>query len=191
MTPWSTGSRVVIRKLRVAFAACTVLLGLPAAGLAQTADDTVKFIGEMTNAHGFVRTLSCRNPKAPKPTKITEVYTVIPTGTKFGLIEFNHGHDEILTGFTHLDLHDIESIEYQGQGVQESSVTLYGVRFSCKSGSPCILKTSFCSGAVSGLEGQFPDDLLLFRSASHAERVAKAFSHLLTLVRAEKSTSPF
>ncbi len=163
----------------------------PTTAPAQTVDETVKFIGEMANTHGFVRALSCRNPKAPKPTKTTEIYTVIPTGSKFGLVELNHGHDEVMTGFTQFDLHDIESVEYQGQQPQDGPVALYGVRLTCKATGPCIHKASYCSGAVSNLEAQFPDDTMLFRSASHAERVAKAMAHLLTLVRAEKNTSPF
>jgi hypothetical protein len=158
---------------------------------AQTVDETVKFIGDMANTHGFVRALSCRNAKAAKPTKITEIYTVIPTGAKFGLIELNHGHDEVMTGFTQFDLHDMESVEYQGQTTPDGSVILYGVKLTCKSTGPCVLKTSFCSGAVSNLEAQFPEETILFRSASHAERVNKALNHLLNLVQAEKNTSPF
>ncbi|MBX3236529.1 MAG: hypothetical protein KF814_10270 [Nitrospiraceae bacterium] len=187
-------TKVRLRLLHIVVSLPTILmlaLLFPLNGTAQTVDETVKFIGEMANTHGFVRALSCRNPKAPKPTKMTEIYTVIPTGAKFGLVELNHGHDEVMTGFTQFDLHDIESVEYQGQQAQEGPVALYGVRLVCKATGPCILKTSYCSGAVSNLEAQFPDDTLLFRSASHAERVAKALAHLLSLVRAEKSTSPF
>jgi hypothetical protein len=62
--------------------ACIILL--PAAAAGQSLDDTVQFISDMANTHGFVRSLSCRNPKAGKPTKITEIYSVIPTGTKLG-----------------------------------------------------------------------------------------------------------
>ncbi len=168
---------------------CALLL--PSAAFSQTLDDTVQFISDMANTHGFVRTLSCRNPKAGKPTKITEVYSVIPTGTKLGTIEFNHGHDEVNTGFTHFDLHDIDTIEYQGQDTRENNLVLYGVRMTCKSSGPCIMKTSFCTGAVTSLEAQFPEDTLLFRSASHAERMTKALSHLLTLVRAQQQNQPF
>jgi hypothetical protein len=175
----------------VAMAIYAFLVLRPDFGVAQTVDETVKFIGEMANTHGFVRALSCRNPKTPKLTKTTEIYTVIPTGAKFGLIELNHGHDEMMTGFTQFDLHDIESVEYLGQNAQDESVTLYGVRLSCKSAGPCVVKTSFCTGAKANLEAQFPEETILFRSASHAERLAKAFTHLLNLVRAEKNTSPF
>ncbi len=162
----------------------------PVAALSQTVDETVQFIGDMANTHGFVRSLSCRNPKAGKATKITEVYSVIPTGTKLGAVELNHGHDEVNTGFTNFDLHDIETIEYQGQGSRENNLVLYGVRFTCKSG-PCVMKTSFCTGAITELEAQFPEETLLFRSATHAERVTKAFAHLLTLVRAQQNNQPF
>ena len=169
--------------------ACVLLL--PTAGFSQTLDDTVQFISDMANTHGFVRTLSCRNPKAGKPTKITEVYSVIPTGTKLGTVELNHGHDEVNTGFTHFDLHDIDTIEYQGQDTRENNLVLYGVRMTCKSSGPCIMKTSFCTGAVTELGAQFPDDTLLFRSASHAERMTKALSHLLALIRAQQQNQPF
>jgi hypothetical protein len=164
---------------------------LPAAAVGQTVDDTVQFISDMVNAHGFVRSLSCRNPKAGKPTKITEIYSVIPTGTKLGAVELNHGHDEVNTGFTHFNLHDIDTIEYQGQDSRENNLVLYGVRVTCKSTSPCVMKTSFCSGAITELEAQFSQDTLLFRSASHAERVTKAFSHLLTLVHSQQNNQPF
>ncbi len=163
----------------------------PAPGLSQTLEDTVQFISDMANTHGFVRSLSCRNPKAGKPTKITEIYSVIPTGTRLGTIELNHGHDEVNTGFTHFDLHDIETIEYQGQDTRDNNLVLYGVRLTFTSTGPCILNTSFCTGAVASLEAQFAQDTLLFRSASHAERMTKALSHLLGLVRAQKQTQPF
>ncbi|MGZ8383508.1 MAG: hypothetical protein ACXWWE_05805 [Nitrospira sp.] len=171
--------------------ALALALFSPTAAISQTVDDTVQFIGDMANTHGFVRSLSCRNPKAGKATKITEVYSVIPTGTKLGAVELNHGHDEVNTGFTHFDLHDIDTIEYQGQDSRENNLILYGVRFTCKSSAPCVMKTSFCTGAIAELEAQFPEDTLLFRSASHAERVTKAFTHLLTLVRAQQNTQPF
>jgi len=164
---------------------------LPAAAVGQTVDDTVQFISDMVNTHGFVRSLSCRNPKAGKPTKITEIYSVIPTGTKLGAVELNHGRDEVNTGFTHFNLHDIDTIEYQGQDSRENNLVLYGVRVTCKSSSPCVMKTSFCTGAITELEAQFSQDTLLFRSASHAERVTKAFSHLLTLVHSQKNNQPF
>lgn len=169
----------------------TCVLLLPGAATSQTLDDTVQFISDMANTHGFVRSLSCRNPKAGKPTKITEIYTVIPTGTKLGTVELNHGHDEVNTGFTHFDLHDIDTIEYQGQDTRENNLVLYGVRVTCKSNGPCIMKTSYCTGAVTELEAQFPEDILLFRSASYAERMAKALSHLLGLVRAQQQSQPF
>lgn len=169
----------------------TCVLLLPGAATSQTLDDTVQFISDMANTHGFVRSLSCRNPKAGKPTKITEIYTVIPTGTKLGTVELNHGHDEVNTGFTHFDLHDIDTIEYQGQDTRENNLVLYGVRVTCKSNGPCIMKTSYCTGAVTELEAQFPEDILLFRSSSHAERMAKALSHLLGLVRAQQQSQPF
>lgn len=168
-----------------------LILLLPTAAFSQTVEDTVQFISDMVNTHGFVRSLSCRNPKAGKPTKVTEIYSVIPTGTKLGAIELNHGHDEINTGFTHFDLHDIETIDYHGQDTRENNLVLYGVRFTCKSSGPCVRKTSFCTGAVTELESQFSEDTLLFRAASHAERVTKAFSHLLTLVRTQQNTQPF
>ena len=169
--------------------ACIIVL--PVAAAAQSLDDTVQFISDMANTHGFVRSLSCRNPKAGKPTKITEVYSVIPTGTKLGTIELNHGHDEVNTGFTHFDMHDIDRIEYQGQDTKENNLILYGVRITCKSNGPCIMKTSFCTGAVTELEAQFPEDTLLFRSASHAERMTKALAHFLGLVRAQQQNQPF
>ncbi|MCE3222292.1 MAG: hypothetical protein K0S58_472 [Nitrospira sp.] len=168
-----------------------LVLFSPVAALGQTIEDTVQFIGDMANTHGFVRTLSCRNPKSGKATKITEVYSVIPTGNKLGAVELNHGHDELNTGFTHFDLHDIDTIDYKGQDSRENNLVLYGVRFACKGGSPCVMKTSFCTGAVTVLEAQFPEDTLLFRSASHAERVGKAFAHLLTLIRVQQNTQPF
>lgn len=168
-----------------------IVLLSPVAVMSQTVDDTVRFIGDMANSHGFVRTLSCRNSKSGKATKITEVYSVIPTGNKLGAVELNHGHDELNTGFTRLDLHDIDTIEYQGQDSREHNLVLYGVRLTCKSSNPCIMKTSFCTGAITELEAQFREDTLLFRSASHAERVAKAFLHLLTLVRAQQQAQPF
>ncbi len=167
------------------------LLCFPTPSFSQTVEDTVQFISDMANTHGFVRALSCRNPKAGKPTKITEIYSVIPTGTKLGTVELNHGHDEVNTGFTHFDLHDIESVEYQGQDTRDNNLVLYGVRLTCTSTGPCILKTSFCTGSVPSLEGQFTQDTMLFRSASHAERMSKALSHLLSLVRAQQQTQPF
>ena len=163
----------------------------PLAAFGQTVEETVQFISDMANTHGFVRSLSCRNPKSNKATKITEVYSVIPTGNKLGTIELNHGHDEINTGFTHFDLHDIDTIDYQGQDAHENNLVLYAVRFACKGGGPCIIKTTFCTGAIAELKAQFSEDRLLFRSASHAERVTKAFAHLLTLVRAQHNTQPF
>ena len=169
--------------------ACVIFL--PAAAASQTLDDTVQFISDMANTHGFVRSLSCRNQKAGTPTKITEIYTVIPTGTKLGTVELNHGHDDINTGFTHFDLHDIDRIEYQGQDSRENNLVLYGVRVTCKSSGPCVLKTSYCTGAVTELKAQFPEDTLLFRSASHAERITKALVHFLTLVRAQQQNQPF
>ncbi|MBS0170505.1 MAG: hypothetical protein JSR62_09125 [Nitrospira sp.] len=168
-----------------------VLLLFPLPGFGQTLEDTVQFIGDMANTHGFVRSLSCRNPKAGKPTKITEIYTVIPTGTKLGTVELNHGHDDVNTGFTHFDLHDIDTVEYQGQDTRDNNLVLYGVRLSCSSTGPCIMKASFCTGAVSALEGQFAEDTILFRSASHAERMTKALTHLLGLVRAQQRNQPF
>lgn len=163
----------------------------PTAGFAQSLEDTVQFISDMANTHGFVRSLSCRNPKAVKPTKVTEVYSVIPTRTRLGTMELNHGHDEVNTGFTHFNLQDIDSFAYQGQDTRESNLVLYGVRISCNSNGPCILKTSFCTGAVTEVKGQFAEDTLLFRSASHAERMTKALSHFLTLVRAQQQNQPF
>ena len=171
--------------------ALTCILLLPSAAFSQSLEDTVQFVSDMANTHGFVRSLSCRNPKAGKPTKITEIYSVIPTGTKLGTVEFNHGHDEVNTGFTHFDLHDIQTIDYQGQDTRENNLVLYGVRVTCKSSGPCIMKTSFCTGAITELEAQFPEDTLLFRSASHAERMTKALSHLLTLVRTQPQNQPF
>ena len=168
-------------------------LGLlsPVAALSQTVGDTVQFISDMANTHGFVRSLSCRNPKGGKATKATEIYSVIPTGTKLGAVELNHGHDEVNTGFTHFNLHDIDTIEYQGKDSRENNLVLYGVRFTCKSNAPCIMKTSFCTGAITELEATFPEDTLLFRSPSHAERMTKAFAHLLTLVRTQQNNQPF
>ena len=171
--------------------ALALALFCPTAAISQTVDGALQFIGDMANTHGFVRSLSCRNPKAGKATKITEVYSVIPTGTKLGAVELNHGHDEVNTGFTHFDLHDIDTIAYRGQDSRENNLVLYGVRFTCMSSSPCVMKTSFCTGAIAELEAQFPEDTLLFRSASHAERVTKAFAHLLTLVRAQQNNQPF
>ncbi|MBX3343741.1 MAG: hypothetical protein KIT49_00280 [Nitrospira sp.] len=171
--------------------ASLALLLSPVPGLSQTVEDTVQFISDMANTHGFVRALSCRNPKAGKPTKITEIYSVIPTGTKLGTVELNHGHDEVNTGYTHFDLHDIESIEYQGQDTRDNNLVLYGVRLTCTSIGPCIMKTSFCTGAVPSLEGQFAEDTVLFRSASHAERMTKALAHLLGLVHAQRQNQPF
>lgn len=182
-----SGSRLMRQGMRVLL----LILLSPVAALSQTVEDTVQFIGDMANTHGFVRSLSCRNPKAGKATKITEVYSVLPTGNKLGAVELNHGHDDVNTGFTRFDLHDIDTVEYHGQGSRENNLVLYGVRFTCKSNGPCVMKTSFCTGAITQLEAQFPEDTLLFRSASHAERVSKAFVHLLTLVRAQQSTQPF
>jgi len=182
--------RAWFQKVSLAMAfGCAILV--PTAGFGQSLDDTVQFISDMANTHGFVRSLSCRNPKAGKPTKITEVYSVIPTGTRLGTIELNHGHDEVNTGFTHFNLQDIESFEYQGQDTRENNLVLYGVRVSCNTNGPCILKTSFCTGAVSEVKGQFSEDTLLFRSASHAERMTKALAHFLTLVRAQQQNQPF
>jgi len=178
------------RKPNILWALILVLLA-PTPGLSQTVEETVQFIGDMANTHGFVRSLSCRNPKAGKATKITEVYSVIPTGNKLGAVELNHGHDEVNTGFTRFDLHDIDRIEYQGQDSRENHLVLYGVRLVCKDNGPCIMKTSFCTGAIAELKAQFSDDTILFRSASHAERVTKAFAHLLNLVRTQHDTQPF
>ncbi len=182
-----SGSRLMRQGMRVLM----LIILSPVAALSQTVEDTVQFIGDMANTHGFVRSLSCRNPKSGKATKITEVYSVLPTGNKLGAVELNHGHDDVNTGFTRFDLHDIDTVEYQGQNSRENNLVLYGVHFTCKSKSPCVMKASFCTGAITELEAQFPEDTLLFRSASHAERVSKAFVHLLTLVRAQQSTQPF
>lgn len=164
---------------------------LPGMASGQSLDDTVKFISDMTNTHGFVRALSCKNPKAPKPTKMTEIYATIPTGSKLGLIELNHGRDEVLTGFTQFDLHAIEKVDYRPKETEERGVTYHAVQFSCTGSTPCIVKTTFCTGAVNELETQLEVDSLLFRNASHAERVSKAFLHFLKLVHSEKNTSPF
>ncbi|MEX5219052.1 MAG: hypothetical protein NW701_14585 [Nitrospira sp.] len=168
-----------------------ILAGWPTAVSAQSIDETVKFISDMVNTRGFVRALNCRNPKATKPTKMTEVYTIIPTGAKLGVIELNHGRDDALTGFTQFDLHDIEAVEYRAKDTEERGVVYHAVQFSCAAGDPCVVKATFCSGAVTELESQFPEDRLLFRNASHAERVMKAFTHFLTLIRSEKNKSPF
>jgi hypothetical protein len=170
------------------------LFGLPAwpsATSAQSVDETVKFISDMINTHGFVRALNCRNPKAAKPTRMTEVYTIIPTGAKLGVIELNHGRDDALTGFTQFDLHDIQTVEYRAKDTEERGVTYHAVQFSCADGDPCVVKATFCSGAVTELESQFPEDRVLFRNASHAERVTKAFGHFLSLIRAQKDRAPF
>jgi hypothetical protein len=164
---------------------------LPAVASGQSIDDTVRFISDMTNTHGFVRALSCKNPKAPKPTKMTEIYATIPTGEKLGLIELNHGRDEVLTGFTQFDLHAIDKVDYRPKETEERGVTYHAVQFSCAATTPCVVKTTFCTGAVNELETQLEADSILFRNASHAERVSKAFTHLLNLVRSQKSTSPF
>jgi hypothetical protein len=170
------------------------LFGLPAwpsTASAQSVDETVKFISDMINTHGFVRALNCRNPKAAKPTRMTEVYTIIPTGAKLGVIELNHGRDDALTGFTQFDLHDIQTVEYRAKDTEERGVIYHAVQFSCAGGDPCVVKATFCSGAVTELESQFPEDRVLFRNASHAERVTKAFAHFLSLIRAQKDRSPF
>jgi hypothetical protein len=167
------------------------VLTWPSAAAAQSVDETVKFISDMVNTHGFVRALNCRNPKAAKPTKMTEVYTIIPTGAKLGVIELNHGRDEALTGFTQFDLHNIQTVEYRSKDTEERGVIYHAVQFSCAGGDPCVVKTTFCSGAVTELESQFPEDRVLFRNASHAERVTKAFAHFLSLIRAQKDRSPF
>lgn len=163
----------------------------PSTASAQSIDETVKFISDMVNTHGFVRALNCRNPKAAKPTKMTEVYTVIPTGAKLGVIELNHGRDDVLTGFTQLDLHNIQTVEYRPKDTEERGVIYHAVQFSCMGDDPCVVKATFCSGAVTELESQFPEDRILFRNASHAERVTKAFTHFLSLIRAQKDRSPF
>jgi hypothetical protein len=191
MQDGKTGFRLGSPLTREARWAMIWILLSPIAALGQTVEETVQFINDMANTHGFVRSLSCRNPKSNKATKITEVYSVIPTGNKLGAVELNHGHDEINTGFTHFDLHDIEVIDYQGQDVHEGNLVLYGVRFACKGSGPCVMKTSFCTGTIAELKAQFSEDTLLFRSASHAERVTKAFAHFLTLVRAQQNTQPF
>lgn len=191
MLDGKTGLRLGSPLPRVVGWAMVWILLSPIAALGQTVEDTVQFISDMANTHGFVRSLSCRNPKSNKATKITEVYSVIPTGNKLGAVEFNHGHDEINTGFTHFDLHDIDMIDYQGQAVQDNNLVLYGVRFACKGSGPCVMKTSFCTGAIAEVKAQFSEDTLLFRSASHAERVTKAFAHFLTLVRAQHNSQPF
>ena len=78
------------RGMQQAFGVIVVFYAvLPATASGQSIDETVKFISDMTNTHGFVRALSCKNPKAPKPTKMTEIYATIPTGAKLGLIELN------------------------------------------------------------------------------------------------------
>jgi hypothetical protein len=158
---------------------------------AQSIEETVKFISDMVNTHGFVRALNCRNPKAAKPTKMTEVYAVIPTGPKLGVIELNHGRDDVLTGFTQFDLHNIQTVEYRLKDTEERGVIYHAVQLSCAGGDPCVVKATFCSGAVTELESQFPEDRVLFRNASHAERVTRAFTHFLSLIRAQKDRSPF
>jgi hypothetical protein len=158
---------------------------------AQSVDETVRFISDMVNTHGFVRALNCRNPKAAKPTRMTEIYTIIPTGAKLGVIEFNHGRDDALTGFTQFDLHNIGSVQYHPKDTEERGVIYHAVQFTCAGGDPCVVKATFCSGAVTELESQFPEDRLLFRNASHAERVTRAFAHFLGLIRAQTDKSPF
>jgi hypothetical protein len=167
------------------------LLAWSSTASAQSVDETVKFISDMVNTHGFVRALNCRNPKAAKPTKMTEVYAIIPTGAKLGVIELNHGRDDSLTGFTQFDLHNIQTVEYRAKDTEERGVIYHAVQFSCAGGDPCVVKATFCSGAVTELESQFPEDRVLFRNASHAERVTKAFVHFLSLIRAQKDRSPF
>jgi hypothetical protein len=167
------------------------MLTWPSGAAAQSIDETVKFISDMVNTHGFVRALNCRNPKAAKPTKMTEIYSIIPTGAKLGVIEFNHGRDDVLTGFTQFDLHNIQTVEYRSKDTEERGVIYHAVQFSCAGGDPCVVKATFCSGAVTELESQFPEDRVLFRNASHAERVTKAFTHFLSLIRAQKDRSPF
>ena len=180
------------RGMQQAFGVIVVLYALlPATASGQSIDETVKFISDMTNTHGFVRALSCKNPKAPKPTKMTEIYATIPTGAKLGLIELNHGRDEVLTGFTQFDLHAIDRVDYRPKETEERGVTYHAVQFSCAGDTPCVVKTTFCSGAVNELETQLEADSVLFRNASHAERVSKAFNHFLNLVRSQKSTTPF
>ena len=44
--------------------ACFCVVLLPTTGFGQSIEDTVQFISDMANTHGFVRSLSCRNPKA-------------------------------------------------------------------------------------------------------------------------------
>ena len=167
----------------LAVAGLSGFLAWPLAASAQSVEETVKFISDMVNTHGFVRSLSCRNPKAAKPTKMTEVYTIIPTGAKLGVIELNHGRDDALTGFTQFDLHDIQTVEYRAKDTEERGVTYHAVQFSCAGGDPCVVKTTFCSGAVTELESQFPEDRVLFRNASHAERVSSSWARLIAITR--------
>ena len=187
----STHPTMTCRGIRTLGIIVVLFLLLPAKASGQSIDDTVKFISDMTNTHGFVRALSCKNPKAPKPTKMTEIYTTIPTGAKLGLIELNHGKDEVLTGFTQFDLHAIDKVDYRPKATEERGVTYHAVQFSCTGNTPCVVKTTFCTGAVNELEMQLEADSVLFRNASHAERVSKAFSHFLGLIRSQKNTSPF
>jgi hypothetical protein len=161
------------------------------AASAPSMEETVKFISDMVNTHGFVRALNCRNPKAAKPTRMTEVYTIIPTGAKLGLIELNHGRDATMTGFTQFDLRDIRTVEYRPKDTEERGVTYHAVQLSCADGDPCVIKATFCSGTVTELESQFSEDRILFRNSSDAERVTKAFAHFLSLIRSTKDTSPF
>lgn len=168
-----------------------LLIGVwsPAAS-GQSIEETVKFITDMINTHGFVRSLDCRNPKATKPTRMTEVYTIIPTGAKLGLIELNHGRYDALTGFTQFNLHNIERVAYRAKDTEDRGIIYHAVQISC-AGHPCVVKTTYCTGAVSELGSQFPEDRLFFRNASDAERVTKAFDHFLNLVQAQQRKSPF
>lgn len=174
----------------VAAAQLVVAAAWSASAAAQSVEETVKFISDMINTHGFVRSLDCRNPKASKPTRMTEVYTIIPTGATLGVIELNHGRYDALTGFTQFDLHNIGGVSFRTKDTEDRGIIYHAVQFSC-AGYPCVVKTTYCTGTVSELEAQFVEERIFFRNASDAERVTKAFDHFLDLVRTQKRKTPF
>lgn len=165
------------------------LFGTPAT--AQSLDDTVTFLTEFTAKHGLLRAPSCKAEEVGQLTVITDMYAAIPTGTNLGLVELNHGTPNGRTGHTLFDLRDIDAIELAGEERIDQTRSYQHLRVTCAGGRPCIEKLTYCGGEVRERRAQVKADALYFRGTSSAERVAKALTHLRTLLTAKDKASPF
>lgn len=164
-------------------------------GHGQTVDETAKFISDMSSMYGFVRTPACthsgKESTEDVAMRMTEIYTILPTGRRLGAVEFNHGRNAMQTGYTQFALRDIAQVEFVDSESREHGHTFHATRFTCKAGTACISKTSFCAGPVPERRALLSRDVLLFQRSSDAQRVTKAFLHFLGLVQAKEKSAPF